>query len=423
MPDKEASSVKGGYGLDEDPFLKSTCVYSISSCMILIMVFFVALPGALMPYLTRVRFIKEVPKKEDIQLDSRGPETLLICQLDPHSFSRPPPWTYAQRYIPIHLCSHIVLPLVGLPDFFSDMQNFDSLSLANPPFHLADLTPLVKSKPHLRLLAGLGSFQDASGLLHRLALSTERSMAFSRNLLRWTLVNHLDGLMVTGLFPVSDGRLRNGAVRLLKKLATLFRHREFVLVLPPESSILSRPGAGKRLAQLVGKVVLPPQWLGKSVALEKILSSGFPPSQLVGAIRFEGIPYTLNHRESYTGTVPGNEHTLAYHELCAKRGWKRHRDGEITLLHHGRSWFIYEDEHSLAEQTAKFMEKGLAGILVWDVSADDFLGFCGRKDILLESVRNASLTMSATLLNLTSEALNNDPMNASSVAELNMSIL
>ncbi|XP_050051005.1 endochitinase-like [Dermacentor andersoni] len=423
MPEKEASDPKGGAGVEEDPFLKSTCVYSISSCMILILVFFMALPGALMPYLTRVRFIRDVPKKEDIQLDNRGPEPLLICQLDPHSFSRPPPWTYAQRYIPVHLCSHIVLPLVGLPDFFSDMQNYDSLTSANPPFHLADLTPLVKSKPHLRLLAGLGSFQDASGLLHRVALSQERSTAFARNLLRWTLVNRLDGLMVTGLFPVSDGHLRNSAVRLLKKLATLFRHREFLLVLPPESSLLRRPNAGKRLAQLVDMVVLPPQWIGRSRALENVLASSFPPSKLIGAIRFEGIPYTLNHRDSYTGSVPGNEHTFAYHELCAKRGWKRHSDGDITLLHRGRSWFIYEDAQSLAMQTAKFMEKGLAGILVWDVSADDFLGFCGTKNILLETVHNASLAMSASLLNLTSETWNNNPMNASSVAELNMSVL
>ncbi|KAK8770920.1 hypothetical protein V5799_025838 [Amblyomma americanum] len=423
MAGKEAPAPKGGSGIEEDPFLRSTCVYSISSCMILILVFFVALPGALMPYLTRIRFIKEVPKKEDVLLDSRGSEPLLICQLDPHSFSRPPPWTYAQRYIPAHVCSHIVLPLVGLPDFFNDMQNYDSLTMASAPFHLADLSPLVKANPRLRLIAGLGSFQDASMFLLRIAISQDRSIAFARNLLRWTMVNSLDGLMVNGLFPVAEWQLRNCAVRLLKKLATLFRHREFLLVLPPDSSLLRKPNAGRRLAKLVDMIVLPPQWIGRSRALENMLSSGFPASQLVAAVRFEGIPYTLNHRESYTGTVPGNEHTFAYHELCSKRGWMRHSDGDMTLLHRGRSWFLYEDEQSLKAQTTRFMKKGLAGILVWDVSADDFLGFCGRKNILVETVRNATFPRDSLPLNSTSEDWNIDPMNASSVAELNLSIL
>ncbi|KAH9362022.1 hypothetical protein HPB48_014961 [Haemaphysalis longicornis] len=423
MPAKEAAAGKGGSGIEDDPFLKSTCVYSISSCMILILVFFVALPGALMPYLTRVRFIKEVPKKEDVRLGSRGAEPLLICQLNPQSFSRPAPWTYAPRHVPVKLCSHLVLPLVGLPDFFSDMQNFDSLTVAASPFHLADLLPLVKVKPQLRLLVGLGSFTDASMLLHRLSISHERSIAFSRNLLRWTLVNRFDGLMVNGLFPVTEWHIRNYAVRLLKKLATLFRHREFLLVLPPESSLLRRPHAGRRLSQLVDMVVLPPQWLGRQRALDMMLASGFPASQLVGAVRLEGIPYTLNHRESYTGTVPGHEHTFAYHELCVKRGWKRHSDGDITLLHRGRSWFISEDAASLREKTAKFLAKGLAGIIIWDVSADDFLGFCGPKNALVETIHNTSMAMIGPIGNSTSEGWNRDLSNATSVAELNLSIL
>lgn len=226
--------------------------------------------------------------------------------------------------------------------------------------------------------------QDAAPLFQKVALSQGRTAFFVRNLLRWSLVNRLDGILVSGLFPTP--RNRNEAVRLLKKMATLFRHREFLLELPPEAALFRRPNSGKRLAQLVDLAVLPPQWLARKQALNTLLSSGFPPSRLVAGVRFEGIPYSLGEHVSTSegGTVP-------YHELCAKRGWKKLVDGELTLLHRGRSWYILEDMVSLKTQVTRLMRQGLAGMIVWDVSADDFLGFCGPKNALLETVRNATL--------------------------------
>ncbi|CAN8025024.1 unnamed protein product [Ixodes persulcatus] len=384
MPSKQAESAKGGSSADEDPFLKNTCVYSLSSCMILILVFLMVLPGALVPYLTRLRFIKQarrsssVPSMEDAGQPARKPGPLLICQMNPVSYASKPPWTYTAENVPVHLCTHVVLPLVGLADFFNNMQNFDSLASAPAPMHLNELVQLRRGRPELRLLAGLGAFRDAAPLFQKVALSQGRTAFFVRNLLRWSLVNRLDGILVSGLFPTP--RNRNEAVRLLKKMATLFRHREFLLELPPEAALFRRPNSGKRLAQLVDLAVLPPQWLARKQALNTLLSSGFPPSRLVAGVRFEGIPYSLGEHVSTSegGTVP-------YHELCAKRGWKKLVDGELTLLHRGRSWYILEDTVSLKTQATRLMRQGLAGMIVWDVSADDFLGFCGPKNALLET--------------------------------------
>ncbi|CAN7942579.1 unnamed protein product [Ixodes hexagonus] len=389
MPSKQAESAKGGSSSDEDPFLKNTCVYSLSSCMILVLVFFMALPGVLMPYLTRLRFIKHVPSLEDAGQPSRKPGPVLICQMNPVSYSNKPPWTYTTDNVPVHLCTHVVLPLVGLSDFFNDMQNFDSLASAPAPMHLAELVALRRERSELHILAGLGSFQDSASLFEGVAQSQGRTAAFARNILRWSMVNRLDGILVSGLFPTREPQNRNEAVRLLKKMATLFRHREFLLELPPGAALLRRPGSGKRLARLVDLAVLPPQWLGRRAALEALVNSGFPPSRLVAAVRFEALPYSLSQHmdpDADASSVP-----VPYHKLCAQRGWERLEDGELTLLHRGSSWFISEDAASLEAQANRLIQRGLAGILVWDVSADDYLGFCGPKNALLETVRNASL--------------------------------
>ncbi|XP_064488068.1 endochitinase-like [Ornithodoros turicata] len=364
--------------IHDDPFVKNTCVYSISSCMILILVFFIVLPGALMPYLNRIRFIRQVPKLEDNSTEeplSAG-RPLIMCQVNPLSFTRKDPWRYSAQEIPVQLCSHLVLPVVGLGDFFSDLQNYDSLSLPPKPFHLDDFLRLRKTTPRLRLIMSVGTFHNASAFFYSVALSRDRIGVFARNLLRWLLLNNLDGIVLNGMFP-APFKMRNGMIRLLKRISTLFRHRELVLVLPPETELIKRPLAGQKLGHFFDYAVIPPM-----AQFDHVFQSGLPKTRIIAAIAFAGAHYSGDDKKGLAGSVP-------YYELCQRKGNASEQNKTTTVAPANPS---FTDPDTLETHIAQLVLQDVAGFFVWDVSVDDVIGICGRKHVLLETVYNTSVT-------------------------------
>lgn len=106
------------------------------------------------------------------------------------------------------------------------------------------------------------------------------------------------------------------------------------------------------------------------------------------AVNFGGVRYSLNHRE-ITHSI--NDTRLdPYYNICGRQSWKRIHDGELALIHKGSSWEMVEDVKSLSAHVSRLMRQGVAGVMAWDISTDDFLGFCGTKNILLETVRNVT---------------------------------
>lgn len=376
-----------GFPLDnEDSFFKKACVHLMNSRVLLVTVVFMALPVVIVPYLSRQNSIQTThvtehqPRPEQV----KGP--LLVCQVSTDAFVRKLPWVYGLSHVPHDLCSHLVLTVVARPDFVSNVSSYDNFSGAAAPIHRAEILALRTDHPHLRILAGIGTMQNVTPLFDRAVLNRSESVAFAKNLLRWSLFHNLDGVLLGGLFPVKGRENGNRRVHLLKKIAAQFLHRELLLVIPPESHILKRPNAGVRLSQLVDLVILPPQWLAREKSLEILLSSGIPVKNLVVSVRFGGILYSLNSDK--TPKVKDDaEGLIPYYGICKKRSWQRFHDGEVTLMNKGKLWLMVEDAESISTQVARLTKQGVAGIMAWDISTDDFTGYCGVKNYLLETIR------------------------------------
>ncbi|KAL1442136.1 hypothetical protein MTO96_030930 [Rhipicephalus appendiculatus] len=312
-------------GDTEDPFIKTSYVYTVSSCMLLVVVFFVVLPGALVPYFRKVRYLSDLPKLEDQgrlrQQGLQGP--LVLCQLNAESFSRPEPWAYRAEHIPTEHCTHVVFSMPGLKDWFNDLINYDVYHVATRPF-----------------------FWRAVDLL------LERKNA------------HL--------------------------LAQLFHTH----------------GAGVKLAQFVDLVVVTvnkepsvrsaaESALNIGSAIEVLRECGVPASKLVPTFSMEVTVYKfLDTLDSINTTSPV---ALPYYTVCERiqqGGWELMFDSSThsNFLHRKHEWINFDDARSIAEKMEVIRNESVAGIMLWDISVDDFKGACGPVHPLVAAVYSSLMT-------------------------------
>lgn len=370
--------------------------------MLLVVVFFVVLPGALVPYFRKVRYLSDLPKLEDQnrlrEQAMNGP--LVLCQLNAASFTRSEPWAYRAEHIPTEHCTHVVFSMAGLKDWFNDLINYDVYHLATRPFFWKAVDLLLeKKKAHL--LVSVGTFGDASTLITDVAGNSDTMARFSRNLVRWVLGNKLDGALMAGVFP-APAPLRNAMVKMVKKIGTLFRvhHLHLGLVVPPHAKLFHNRGAGVKLAQFVDVVVVmvnhepsvrsaAENALNIASAIELVRQSGLPSSKMVPTFSLDATLY------KFLDVIDAANNTAAvsmpYYAVCDRiheGGWELMQDdtSHSNFLHRHHEWVNFDDARSITEKMQVIRNLSLAGVMLWDISTDDFKGSCGPANPLVSAV-------------------------------------
>lgn len=395
-------------GDTEDPFIKTSYVYTVSSCMLLVVVFFVVLPGALVPYFRKVRYLSDLPKLEDQgrlrQQGLQGP--LILCQLNAESFSRPEPWAYRAEHIPTEHCTHVVFSMPGLKDWFNDLINYDVYHVATRPFFWRAVDLLLERK-NAHLLVSVGAFGNVTSLMADVASSGDTMARFSRNMVRWVLGNKLDGALLAGVFP-APSNMRNAMVKLVKKLGTLFRVHHIILglVVQPQAQLFHTHGAGVKLAHFVDLVVVmvnnepsvrsaAESAVNIGSAIEVLRECGVPSSKLVPTFSMEVIMYKFFDTPDFINTT--SPVALPYYTVCERiqqGGWELMFDSSThsNFLHRKHEWINFDDAKSIAEKMEAVRNESVAGIMLWDISIDDFKGACGPVHPIVAAVYTSLMT-------------------------------
>jgi len=122
------------------------------------------------------------------------------------------------------------------------------------------------------------------------------------------------------------------------------------------------------------------------------LSKGASPGKICMGIPLYGRSWILSSNQtqppapaSRPGT-PGfytdQKGLIAYYEICSLLKFpewtivKNDRSGVYTYSSLSHDWIGYDDINSVVLKTTYSMNKGLGGIMVWDISMDDFRGNC-----------------------------------------------
>ncbi|XP_077540955.1 chitinase-3-like protein 2 [Haemaphysalis longicornis] len=411
--------------------------------MVLIIVFLMLLPGALLNYVRRINFVKgvvasdielenEVARMSGERLAARGSEgPAVFCHLNLTAFSRPGSYKYTVGDVPSEACSHVVFPVRGLVDWFDDVLNYDAYQPALHPALFADMNYLKRNKG-LQVLVYVDAEEGPNGRRHMLDwIGTEtsgdqQSMVFARNLVKWLLSNHLRGMVAEGMFPVPEPD-RPAMIRLLKKMHTLFKQANLLLVaaVEEESELTHTKAYGHRLSPFIDYLVIrnrkqhehtigrvldglqatdtawpadrPPDPSLRLV--QQAIASGLPPRKMLNSIELDATTLRVEGKETSLGmegpltNTPG---MLAYFEACALlkvHGWKSLNMTDLgnPVAASQEDYVSYESTDSMREKAAIARNYSLGGVMLWDVTSDDYRGLCGKVNALTEVAR-ATLT-------------------------------
>uniref|UniRef100_A0A6P7GDA6 Probable chitinase 10 n=1 Tax=Diabrotica virgifera virgifera TaxID=50390 RepID=A0A6P7GDA6_DIAVI len=141
-----------------------------------------------------------------------------------------------------------------------------------------------------------------------------------------------------------------------------------------------------------------------ATGLEYWLSLNVDPAKINMGVPTYGRTFTLldqDHTSLYDpvagpgkkGEYTGLKGSLGYHEICeffSGSDSTYYWDDEQKVPHriYNDQWIGYDDERSMAKKIDFAVERGVGGIMVWTLDTDDFTGICGKKYILLNTIKN-----------------------------------
>ena len=148
------------------------------------------------------------------------------------------------------------------------------------------------------------------------------------------------------------------------------------------------------------------------------ISQGASPSKLIMGIPLYGQSWTLTsstiappapaNGPGTTGPYTGQAGYLGYNEICNKiksNGWVKASDpkglnGPWAYSLTSKQWVGFDDAAMATAKTNYAQAKGLGGVMVWDISTDDFQNTCGggKNPIITAISAAASATGTTTVV-------------------------
>ncbi|MGY4408055.1 chitinase [Bradyrhizobium sp. USDA 3315] len=319
--------------------------------------------------------------------------------------------------------------LAELADRCADAGACDGTSPSNPfGGNFAQLAELKRNSPELRILISLGGWSGSKYFSVAAATPVSRAR-FAQSVIEAFFRPYpalFDGVDVDWEFPVSGGRAGNLArpedrtnftllIAELRRKLTAFSaqgRRELELTIAVSAApdkIVNLEAAA--LARLVDRIHLmaydyhagsafagfnaplfasagdPDPDLNVDASVNALIRAGVPPGRITLGVAFYGRAVADIPREhsglfqkgaAVSGEWGGSD-GIDYRELVARRpqeqGFRRYwsEEAQVPWLYDAkrRIWISYDDPLSIARKAKYARERKLAGIMIWDLFADD----------------------------------------------------
>jgi chitinase len=302
---------------------------------------------------------------------------------------------------------------------------------AQPGGNFAELRRLKERYPHLRTLISIGGW-DWSARFSDVAATAEARRRFVESTVELFIRDHpgvFDGIDLDWEYPVEGGlpgnsgrpedkqnhaRLASDFRRALDEIGRQENRQYLLTIAAPAGPTYSRNFELHALARILDfiNVMTYDYHVGGTIAhfnaplgaaegdptpestvratVDSYLAAGVPKEKLVLGVPFYGYGYGgvdavrngLFQRVERAGPeappVPGLWiGAVRYRQIAEamRSGFTRYRDGNagVPWLYNAktRNWITYDDPQSLALKTDLVRERGLGGIMIWELSGDD----------------------------------------------------
>lgn len=327
---------------------------------------------------------------------------------------------YRVEDIPVELFTHLIYAFATL-----DSQTL----LAKQPDTWLDIDlknyekfiKLRKKNPNVKLLLGLGGWNDSrahTASYSRLVADSSRRKTFALEMVKLLRHHGFDGLDLDWEYPGYDGcqEDKQGFTNWVEDLKKAFVPNGLLLTaaVSANRSVIDRGYDIRRVATHLDLINLmtydfygstekrvahhaplyPVDGLNPEFCTDFIvkywINNGAPPHKLVLGIPFYGISWTLAGPQNFPGSPaigPGKESTyvkqrgvMPFFECCLahqEEGWMKFMGDGGPYLTKKDQWVSYDDIEAVTKKARYAMQKGLGGVMIWDIVSDDSKDACG----------------------------------------------
>lgn len=338
----------------------------------------------------------------------------VVCYYGSWGHYREGPAAYSLDDIPVDKCTHLVYAFATLDarDFVAKQHD---RWLDEDLKNYRKFVQLKARNPSLKVLLALGGWNDSQGPKYsQLVSDPGRRRRFVSQVVQLLLNYGFDGLDLDWEYPKPQDK--QGFTAWLRDLRSAFNPHGLLLTaavsagkgtidggydVPQVASLLdminlmaydfhgSWEGRVAHHAPLYADPGQSPELCG-DFAVNYWIQKGAPPHKLILGVPAYGRSWTLAGSASSPGAAaagagPEGQFTresgnLSFFECCLaeKEGWTKRRNRAGPYLTKGNQWVGYDDVQSVVEKAQYARSKGLGGVMVWDVTTDDFKNLGGE---------------------------------------------
>lgn len=345
------------------------------------------------------------------------------------------------------LCTHIIYSFAGLDTATSKIKSLDPWldlgdggSTGRRTFLLT--TELKRRNPELKVSLAIGGWNEGSEKYSKMAADPAKRAIFVKSVLKMLRDYNFDGFDLDWEYPGKRGGVpedKKNFIELIKDLKRSLKPNGLILT----AAIGAAPGtidAAYNVADMYEHLDLVhvmnydyhgswDQKTGHNAPLrsdpyatgndrefsvvytwEHLQKKGAIASKTVMGVPFYGRTFNLvnphdarmgarSTKTGFPGPYTKENGFMGYNEICEAmqdpdevKDWVEEWDetSAAPFAYNGIKWVGYDNPKSLNKKIEFAMAEGMAGIMVWSVDTDDFLGSCGKGRFpLLTSINEA----------------------------------
>ncbi|KAL7733630.1 hypothetical protein ACLKA6_005082 [Drosophila palustris] len=356
-------------------------------------------------------------------------DKVVVCYISTWAVYRPKPGAYSIEHFDPSLCTHAIYAFAGLDITQSSIKSLDPWQDLKEEYGKGGyerLTDLKRTHPHLKVSLAIGGWNEGSKNYSTMVANVLQRGQFVRQVSSFVRKYNFDGLDLDWEYPTQRGgspKDRENFVALTKELREEFDNHGLLLTsaIGAAKNVIDQAYDVRQLARyldylhimcydyhgswdhkigynapLTAAAVDP---LSVQYTIDYLLKQGAPPSKLVLGLPFYGRTFKTSAQGNlddasdgagFQGPFTREDGFLGYNEICnilsnKTSGWTKQWDPQTSqvLARSERNVFTqdvngvtFDSSRSIANKVKFAMKKRLAGVMVWSVDTDDFLGDC-----------------------------------------------